>query len=101
MLVLKTGLNVAVFAGKDQDEAVAKFVKAKKLGERHIRIEVESQYCIVTKPKASKSSEALEFKINFVKRGFEYPDSVGLQDIQHAGDLLDFHLVFPYDAWLR
>ena len=26
---------------------------------------------------------------------------MGLSDLKHVGDLYDFHLAFPYDAWVR
>lgn len=54
--------------------------------------------------KASKEAKPIEvkhLKIKFEKSDWNWPDEVGLEDLQNAADLSDFHLVFPFDAWMR
>lgn len=42
-----------------------------------------------------------QLKVSFVKSEWDWPCAVGLEDIKNVADLSDFHLVFPYDAWMR
>ena len=40
-------------------------------------------------------------QIRIASKAFEWPAKVGLIDLQNVSDLSDFHIVFPFDAWMR
>ena len=50
---------------------------------------------------ADKAPEVKALKIRMEKKRFDWPREVGIQDLQTIADLSDFHLVFPFDAWMR
>lgn len=78
-----------------------------KTTEKYIRIHINSEGVLIayTKPISNqeddKAVKVFHLRINYGQRLFDWPTTVGLQDLKHVGDLYDFHLLFPYDAWAR
>ena len=64
----------------------------------------EGILCAYAETKFYESEKAVEIhhlKVKFGEEEFEWPTQVGLVDLLHVGDTYDFHLAFPYDAWMR
>ena len=68
-----------------------------------LKIFNEGMLCLawIKLEEADKAPEVKALKIRLEKKSFDWPREVGIQDLQTIADLSDFHLVFPFDAWMR
>ena len=54
-----------------------------------------------TPQEGQKAIEISHLKVKYNRKVFNWPEEVGLEDLKHVGDTYDFHLIFPYESWLR
>lgn len=102
-VVEESGLDVLVFTGPDQGKAVTEFLKAHE-AQDSVRIHVSSHGVLCAyncKSEDGKGQKNSMLQIKYEQKIVEWPKLIGIVDLNHVGDMYDFHLVFPYDAWRR
>ena len=107
LLVTETNCNVIVLTGEPekQMEGIKQLYKSKP-NQKYVKFDITSKdvnLSVVTKGSSASEKDTIEenLQIVFAKSAFEWPDKVGLADLQNVSDLSDFHIVFPFDAWMR